>query len=336
MHLMMIHTLETSAELTQYDTWIRGHKEGNLWQSLEWKAYQESLGRKVRIYASISDNSVIEASALVIIDTTTGGFSTWEIPRGPLISEKQKMNSEKNAEEFIQAIIDDAKKEKCLTLYTSPTSLFTFHSSLFTASSRHVQPQATRVIDLTRSEGDILAQMHPKGRYNITLAKKHGIEVTEGTSSDIAAFYALLQSTGGRDGFKISQKSHYTRFLEHLPQSFMLMAMHAGKPISGLIGVQWHDTAFYYYGASSYEHRNLMAPYLLQWEALQRSKARGCCRYDLLGISPENAPSDDPWQGISDFKRKFGGTVVNYPPEQAVVLKPVVKLALEWKRKIFG
>lgn len=178
--------------------------------------------------------------------------------------------------------------------------------------------------------------MHSKGRYNITLAKKHGIEVTEGTSKDIPAFYELLQSTGGRDGFKISQKSHYTRFLERLPQSFILMAIHAGKPISGLIGVQWHDTAFYYYGASSYEHRNLMAPYLLQWEAMQRSKTRGCARYDLLGISPENAPTNDPWQGISDFKRKFGGEVVTYPAEQMLILRPILRQALEMKRKVLG
>ena len=116
----------------------------------------------------------------------------------------------------------------------------------------------------------------------------------------------------------------------------MLMATHENKPIAGLIGVKWQGTAMYYYGASSYEHRHLMAPYLLQWEAIRRAKANGCKAYDLLGISPDSAPLDDPWAGISDFKRKFGGTVVTYPPEQMLVLKPVVKLALEWKRKIMG
>lgn len=284
----------------------------------------------MRIYASRSDNSAIEASALVVIDATIGGFSTWEIPRGPISSAASCTTA------LLEHIRHDAKKEKSLTLYLSPATSIAAEISGTKISSRHVQPEATRVIDLTKPEADILAQMHSKGRYNITLAKKHGIEVTEGTSKDISAFYELLRSTGGRDGFKISQKSHYTRFLECLPQSFILMAMHAGKPISGLIGVQWHDTAFYYYGASSYEHRNLMAPYLLQWEAMQRSKARGCSRYDLLGISPENAPSDDPWQGISDFKRKFGGEVVTYPVEQMLILRPIMRQALQMKRKLLG
>lgn len=327
---MNICLLETPAELQMYDTWIRGHAQGNLWQSLEWKTYQEALGRKVVIYACISDNSTIEASALVVIDTTTGGLSTWEIPRGPL-----SITSAANTT-LLSRIISDAKSKKCLALYLSPASPMTTEISGVKKSERHVQPEATRVIDLTQSEENILSQMHSKGRYNIALAKKHGIEVMEGTSSDIPAFYELLQSTGGRDGFKISQKSHYMRFLSSLPQSFVLMAKYQGKPVSGLIGVEWHGTAFYYYGASSYEHRNLMAPYLLQWEAMRRAKERGCARYDVLGISPENAGADDAWRGISDFKRKFGGTVMSYPPERMIILKPLVKAALDMKRRILG
>lgn len=326
---MDIFILETPAELQTYDSWVRGHAQGNLWQSLEWKTYQESLGKKVRIYAFRSDNSTIESSALVVIDTTTGGFSTWEVPRGPISS------SASSSASLLQRIRDDAKKEKCLTLYLSPTSPIAGEISERKKSERHVQPEATRVIDLTQSDEEILRQMHSKGRYNIALAQKHGIEVMKGAESDISAFYELLKSTGGRDGFKISQKSHYTRFLTSLPQSFILIAKHQGKPVSGLIGVQWGSTAFYYYGASSYEHRNLMAPYLLQWEAMRRMKAQGCTRYDLLGISPDTA-TDDPWQGISDFKRKFGGTVVNYPPEQMIVLKPLLKAALDLKRRILG
>ena len=366
---MNIRILKTPAELQTYDAWVRGHAQGNLWQSLEWKTYQESLGRKVQIYAYVRDNSTIEASALVVIDTTAGGFSTWDIPRGPLFT------TATDDAPLLSRIIDDAKRKKCLALYLSPALPIIHSSATFVHSSRHVQPEATRVIDLTQSEDTILSQMHSKGRYNITLAKKHGIEVMEGTSNDIPAFYELLQSTGGRDGFKISQKSHYERFLSGLEGSFLLLAKHEIRPIAGLLGVVWPSTqvnkrgadfgsvggtpagvpdilskaknggvglggpsanCFYYYGASSYEHRNLMAPYLLQWEAIRRAKARGCTRYDLLGISPENAGPHDPWQGISDFKRKFGGTIVSYPPEQMIVLKPMMKRLLEVKRKLLG
>jgi lipid II:glycine glycyltransferase (peptidoglycan interpeptide bridge formation enzyme) len=101
------------------------------------------------------------------------------------------------------------------------------------------------------------------------------------------------------------------------------------------MGVTWNGTGIYYYGASSYEHRNLMAPYLLQWEAMRLCKKSGCDHYDLLGISAPDSV-DDPWAGISDFKRKFGGTVITYPPEQTLVLRPMVKRALGLKRKLLG
>jgi len=345
---------------------------------LVWKTYQEALGKKVVIYASKSQDSTIDGSALIVIDTTVGGLSTWEIPRGPLMSEKWKAKSEKYDEEFLNVILAEAKKEKCIAVYISPPSLASTHFPLstfnFQLSTRHIQPEATRVIDLKLTEEEILAGMHSKGRYNITLAKKHGVEVSEGSGSDIDAFYELLKNTGSRDGFKISQKSHYTRFLTDLQGSFLLLARHEHRPIAGLMGVMWPSTqeknrgqdvglagpasgatplreewargrdtvggpsanCIYYYGASSYADRSLMAPYLLQWEAMRAAKARGCVRYDLLGISPDNAPRNDPWRGITDFKRKFGGAVVTYSPEQMLVLKPFLKAALEMKRRIAG
>ncbi len=178
--------------------------------------------------------------------------------------------------------------------------------------------------------------MHPKGRYNIGVARKNNVMVKQGTVDDIDAFYEILKATGDRDGFQISQKSHYARFLTDLQGSFILMAMHDKKPIAGLLGVVWGKTGIYYYGASSYEHRQLMAPYLLQWEAIQYCKGLECAEYDLLGISPPDATEPDSWNGISDFKRKFGGTVILYPAEQMLVLRPLVKAGIEWKRRILG
>ncbi len=313
---------------------MRGHEHGSLWQSLERKTYVEACGKQTRLYVT-EENDVIVASALVIIDTTTGGYSVWEIPRGPLLSERWKVESGKY-EEFLQSIIADAKANRCIELLLSPVTPLPANPYPLLASSRHVHAEATRILDLTKSEEHILAQMHQKGRYNINLARKHGIEVAEGSNNDIDAFYDLLRSTGGRDGFKISQKSHYTRFLSEIPHSFLLLAKHQGKAIAGLIGVRWGTTGIYYYGASSYEHRHLMAPYLIQWEAIRRCKAEGCTHYDLLGISPEPAPANDPWLGISDFKRKFGGVVVTYPQEQALVFRPIMKAALQLKRKFLG
>ena len=107
------------------------------------------------------------------------------------------------------------------------------------------------------------------------------------------------------------------------------------SPIAGLLGVNWNKAGIYYYGASSYAHRASMAPYALQWETMRFCKANGCETYDLLGVTPSNAPSDHVWSGITNFKEKFGGTLVTYLPEQQIILRPTVNKLLNLKRKLW-
>ena len=215
------------------------------------------------------------------------------------------------------------------------------------------------MIDLTKSEEEILAQMHQKGRYNIKVAEKHGVMIER--SDDIDAFYALMTKTSERDRFGKHSKKHYETMLKHLPGAFLLIAfkdppppqeealglpavvrlrrtkagVEGKKSIAGLIGVIWKNQGIYYYGASSHTDRALMAPYALQWAAMRHCKASGCHSYDLFGIAPPSSNSDHPWAGISDFKAKFGGSIIEYPPEQEIVLQPNVRTLLQWKRRIF-
>jgi len=314
--------LTSDKDLAAYKTWITNHADGNFWQSLGRKKYLESLSKEVRIYA-LKDDGQIHTSALVSIDTTTGGYSTWEIPRGPI---------GKDASTLVQQISLVAKKEKCIALFVSPMQ----EVSIGKKSPRHIHCEATRIVDLTQSEVDILAQMKQKGRYNIKVATKKEVTVKE--SKDIDAFYALIEKTGARDGFTHLSKKKYKSFLSNLPGSFLLMAYSSddkeSTPIAGVLSVIWNGTGIYYYGASDHAYRASMAPYLLQWESMKLCKSNGCTSYDLLGIAPEGSGHKHPWAGISSFKEKFGGEVKNYRQERIIILKPLLYWLLQMKRKL--
>ncbi len=330
---MHIRLLTSAEDLNLYNAWIKNHPQGTLWQSLEWKKYQEVLGRTVRIYADI--DVAITASAMVIIDKTMGGFSTWDIPRGPL--GPQMENGEWRMENFLERILADAKHDTCMSLFYSPAHSFPILNPQFSIlnSSRHEQPEATRILTINQSEEDILKQMHQKGRYNMKVAEKNGVRVEE--STDIEAYAKMSSDTAKRDGFIGGSVKRYKAFLENIPGSFLLLAYvgENASPVAGLIGVVHGKTGIYYYGASDYTHRALMAPYLLQWEAIKHCKKSGCTHYDLLGIAPPETVNH-PWSGISDFKAKFGGEVILYPPEQEIVLKPFLKRILMMKRRLIG
>jgi peptidoglycan pentaglycine glycine transferase (the first glycine) len=330
---MDIRLLTTATDLEAYDAWVSANPQGSLWQSCAWLRYQKALGRKAHVYAANRSDGSIAASALVITDYTVMNLSTWDIPRGPIIAQEDGEGAEAA---LLRRIVADARKDKGLTLTCSPLAALRSSGIAWKHSPRHEQPEATRLVDLTLSNEDILKQMHQKGRYNIKVAEKNGVRIER--SQDATAFGELLRRTAARDGFAAAPVHHYETFLKALEGAFLLLAYVEGTatPIAGLMGAQWNGTCIYYYGASDYEHRALMAPYLLQWEAMKIGKAAGCARYDLLGVAPPDASEDHPWQGISRFKEKFGGTVVTYPPEQRIVLKPVVHAALGLKRKIMG
>lgn len=320
---MELRILQTPAELQTYDTWVKLHPQANFWQSLERKKYLEALGKEVRLYATGTPD--FQATALVVIDKTSFGLQTWDIPRGPL------WRSGVDVRSFLEAILAQAKREKCMALYVSPLLVF---DRQFKPSPRHIHCEATIMLDLTMSDDELLAQMKPKGRYNIRVAEKNGVTVRQ--SDDIEAFYRLVSATSNRDGFTALPKAKYQAFLGEVKDSFLLIAYSPNQePIAGLIGLLWGGVGIYYYGASSYAHRALMAPYKLQWEAMRLCKARGATAYDFLGVAPPAASSNHPWAGITRFKEQFGGTVETYPAEQVIILRPITHRLLTLKRILF-
>ena len=90
-----------------------------------------------------------------------------------------------------------------------------------------------------------------------------------------------------------------------------LIAEVAGEPVAGVFIFIFARKAWYLYGMSREAHRDKMPNYLLQWEAIKRSKAAGCTTYDLWG-APDEFVETDPLWGVYRFKEGLGGTVHRY------------------------
>ena len=166
----------------------------------------------------------------------------------------------------------------------------------------------TAIINLTKDEEEILAEMKQKWRYNIRLAEKKWVKIMEAekTEKNIKTFYDLMMETTSRDNFFWNTFDYYKIFLEELDFSKLLFADYKGKIISAWIFTYFWEEAIYYYGASTSDKnfRNLMSPYLLQWEAIKLWKKLWCEIYDFLWIaSPDDINSPLLW--VTDFKLKL-------------------------------
>ncbi len=89
------------------------------------------------------------------------------------------------------------------------------------------------------------------------------------------------------------------------------------------------ETATYLHGASSDLQKNMMAPHLLHWRAIEQAKTLGCRQYDLWGTHAVwnggghwESEGGHPSAGVTRFKLGFNGRIVEYPGAYDLILKP--------------
>ena len=222
-----------------------------------------------------------------------------------------------------------SKNEKVIFIkFEPPVSKKEFEElkeNLALKEAKAVQPQNNWLLDLDGTEEGILARMKQKTRYNIRLAQKKGVKIkVSDDSKQIDRLFALAQETAERNDIKTHPKSYYLKMIEMLARQKMAklyQAEYNQKILAVNLMLSFGDTATYLHGGSSNEYRNVMAPYLLHWQAILDAKKEGKKYYDFGGVAPENE-SNHKWAGISRFKRSFGGFQVNSPGALDMVIKP--------------
>ena len=182
---------------------------------------------------------------------------------------------------------------------------------------------ATFLLDLTKSEEELLANMHSKTRYNVRLAERKGVTVSE--VDNLTDFLKLQKETADRQGFFIHPDEYYHTQWDILrPQEMVhaLVASYEDTPLAAYLLFKYNDTFYYPYGGSSLLHKKLMASNLLMWEAIKLGKKLGCTVFDMWGALPSPVDENDPWYGFHKFKQGFGPEHVHYPGAWDLVIKP--------------
>ncbi|MBI2122447.1 MAG: peptidoglycan bridge formation glycyltransferase FemA/FemB family protein [Candidatus Sungbacteria bacterium] len=229
-----------------------------------------------------------------------------------------------------------AKEEGAIFLKIDPAEkLQTTNYKLQTTKS--IQPRETTVLDLAKSEDELLSAMHEKTRYNIRLAERRGVRITKQESriknGELGAFWNLLQETAGRDKFKTHPREHYEKLLAVRDEEFsneIFFAEYNGKIIAAVL-VNFYkpsDTATYLHGASGREYREVMAPHLLHWHVIKEAKARGFKHYDFWGIDEKR------WPGLTRFKLGFGGAQIEYLKSFDLIYRPTIYKLYQFLRNL--
>jgi peptidoglycan pentaglycine glycine transferase (the first glycine) len=167
--------------------------------------------------------------------------------------------------------------------------------------------------------------MKSKTRYNIKVAQKHGVLTRnikhETHNKDIEEFLRLVKVTAKRDGITPHPDDYYRKMFETIPAENLKLyvAEYNNKIIASNIVIFYGNTATYLHGASDNEFRNVMSPYLLQWQAIKDAKKAGIMKYDFGGVKKSN---NNAWSGITKFKTGFSPNIkaTEFPGSYDIVL----------------
>ena len=242
--------------------------------------------------------------ALVIKQALPFGNNYLYAPRGPIFISKHHHGQEL----FFQKIRELAQQEKSIFFRFEPLD-----SKPLILNSKRVddlQPSQTTILNLTQSEESLLAKMHSKTRYNISLAQKHGVQVYESKkNSDFEIFLKLIHQTARRAKFNPYPDDYYRQLLNlsSLQFSKLFLVRYKNKILAAHIIIYFGSTVTYVHGASSREYSLTMAPYLLHWEVIKQASQAGFKFYDFWGLNKKK------WPGLTRFKIGFGGQPVVYP-----------------------
>jgi lipid II:glycine glycyltransferase (peptidoglycan interpeptide bridge formation enzyme) len=345
--MKLIEILDKDGDI--YDNFIKNSAScggAEFLQSFAWGEILKSEG------ASIKRVTITEEDEILLAVTLVKNSFYYYAPRGPIFKCGLDKDQEAAVLNCLFQEISQAKKN--IFFRFEPVELEQELPIIITSrvlkKTVNLQPQKTLLLDLKKTEEELLAAMHPKTRYNIRLAAKKGLKIIEADLSpesfapDFAEFWRLMKKTSARDAFKIHGAEHYRQLLiggsqlsnqlgdqlDNPARSFVKLYFveYEGQKIAAGIFSFYGNKVTYLHGASDEAYRQLMAPYLLQFEIIKKAQALGFKLYDFYGIDVRK------WPGVTRFKKGFGGFEYDYAGTYDFVFKPILYKFYNLLRKL--
>ncbi len=333
-----------------WNSFVEAHSQAHLLQTAPWGDLKSRFGWSAERVGLGTSSGIIVSGAQILYRALPFGLGKLAyVPKGPLVNWQDAAQVAQTV-----AALDTAARDRGAIALTIEPDLpdarehaDALRHAGFVAGVTSIQPRRTLLVDLAPDETAILGAMKSKTRYNIRLSARKGVTVRLGTAADVEAFNQLMATTGERNRFGVRSPAYYHAafdlFAPH-DQVGLFLAEYQGEPLACLMAFALGRTAWYFHGGSSDVHRNLMAPYAVQWAAIRWAKAKGCTTYDLWGVpdydeetlETQFSERQDGLWGVYRFKRGFGGRLMRSIGAWDRIYSPLryrlYRLALRWRQ----
>lgn len=284
-------TVQTCESQAEWDEQIlsRGGHPLQLWGWGEVKALHNWNVDRVFIYEK---DQVIGTAQLLIRKLPKPFNSLAYIPRGPVAESADRGDVLEAIASYVKA------KYHAVAVTIEPDWQTIPHVNGWHHSSNTILIPRTLILDLTKSEDELLGEMAKKTRQYIRKSANEAIEIRQVRKrEELAACLAIYKETANRAGFGLHEEQYYYDiFAKMRDHGLVTAAYHEGKPVAFLWLAISERTAFELYGGMNDEGQRLRANYALKWATIQMTKNWELKRYDFNGLLND---------GVSTFKQGF-------------------------------
>lgn len=312
-------------------------------QSWAWGDFRSQMGIKVERIGIFEKDKLTSGYQVTFHQIPFLPFTIGYFPKGPEINEEMinvlkdlghKHNAiyiqiEPNIYKLDNKNVRQEDSKNFLINENSDNSLNVFQSLNLSVLKKSHHPLFTKytfVLDLTKSEADLLEDMHPKARYNIKVATKHDVKIKEDNSDEAFENYLKLEAeTTNRQKFYAHSENYHRQMWEIMKKAEIAKLWTASignETLAAWIVFVWKDTIYYPYGASSRNQREAMAPNLLLWEIAKWGKQNGYKQFDLWGAIGPNPNPNDPWYGFHRFKAGYNPELIEFIGSFDLIINP--------------
>ena len=295
-------------------------------QAWEWGEFRQTTGVEIVRMGAFTGKKLVSGFQVSFHHLPLVPFTVGYLPKGP-----------KPTADMIATLTELGGKYNAIFIKLEPNvELLPTTSYQLPGLRKSPKPLFTKYtfhLDLTKSEAELLKAMHPKTRYNIRVAQKHGVTIQEeNTESAFSKYLKLTQETTKRQGFYAHDENYHQKMWNHFSHQLtiynsqltthLLTARHQGKILVTWILFLFNGILYYPYGASSDENREVMASNLMLWEAMCWGKAKGAKLFDLWGTPGPDPKPSDPYYGFHRFKLGYDPKLIEFVGTYDLVLKP--------------
>jgi peptidoglycan pentaglycine glycine transferase (the first glycine) len=272
-----------------WDDYILEHK-GHPLQLWSWGQLKSAHGWNADRLLAFDEDETIVAAAQVLTRTLPAPIRAFSyVPRGPIGEQGSSLD-------FLTLIADYCKRQhRSVALSIEPDMTEFDTPKEWVRAKNSVLPSKTIILDLEKSDSDLLNVMDKKTRQYIRKSAAEAITIKQVRSrDDLTKCLDIYHVTSDRAHFNVHDDQYYYDVFNLMGDySPVFAAYQDDQPIAFLWLAISADTAFELYGGMNQTGQDLRANYALKWHAIRKTKEWGLSRYDFGGLVSE---------GVTNFK----------------------------------